>query len=75
MQKKEGLSPDAFVKLPEGQRYAPYVEDGEDLAEFTFKALGLGILFGIIFGAANAYLGLRAGLTISTSSARSVANS
>ena len=67
MQKKEGLSPDAFIKLPEGQRYSPYVEDGEDLAEFTFKALGLGILFGIIFGAANAYLGLRAGLTISTS--------
>jgi uncharacterized oligopeptide transporter (OPT) family protein len=37
------------------------------LQEFTFKAIGLGILFGIVFGAANAYLGLRAGLTISTS--------
>ncbi len=66
-QKKEGLSPDAFVKLPDGKKYTPYVEDGESLAEFTFKALGLGILFGIVFGAANAYLGLRAGLTISTS--------
>jgi putative OPT family oligopeptide transporter len=31
------------------------------------KAVGLGILFGILFGAANAYLGLRAGLTVSTS--------
>ena len=39
----------------------------ESLAEFTIKAVGLGILFGIVFGAANAYLGLRAGLTISTS--------
>lgn len=37
------------------------------MREFTFKALGLGILFGIVFGAANAYLGLRAGLTVSTS--------
>jgi putative OPT family oligopeptide transporter len=35
--------------------------------EFTVKALFFGILFGILFGAANAYLGLRAGLTISTS--------
>jgi putative OPT family oligopeptide transporter len=67
MQKKEGLSPDAFVKLPDGKSYTPYVEDAESPAEFTFKAVGLGILFGIIFGAANAYLGLRAGLTISTS--------
>ena len=31
------------------------------------KAVVTGVLFGILFGAANAYLGLRAGLTISTS--------
>jgi putative OPT family oligopeptide transporter len=37
------------------------------MREFTFKAVGLGIAFGIVFGAANAYLGLRAGLTVSTS--------
>jgi putative OPT family oligopeptide transporter len=37
------------------------------MREFTLKAIGLGILFGIVFGAANAYLGLRAGLTVSTS--------
>ncbi|MGQ0385021.1 MAG: OPT family oligopeptide transporter [Gammaproteobacteria bacterium] len=37
------------------------------MRELTFKALGLGVLFGIVFGAANAYLGLRAGLTVSTS--------
>jgi putative OPT family oligopeptide transporter len=36
-------------------------------AEATFKAVVAGIMFGILFGAANAYLGLRAGLTISTS--------
>ncbi|MFY9341779.1 MAG: oligopeptide transporter, OPT family [Planctomycetota bacterium] len=37
------------------------------LAEFTLKAVLAGLLFGVLFGAANAYLGLRAGLTVSTS--------
>ncbi len=40
-------------------------DDG--IAEFTLKAVAAGILFGIVFGAANAYLGLRVGLTVSTS--------
>jgi putative OPT family oligopeptide transporter len=35
--------------------------------EFSIKAVVFGVLFGICFGAANAYLGLQAGLTISTS--------
>ena len=34
------------------------------VAEFSVKAVVLGSLFGIAFGAANAYLGLRVGLTI-----------
>ena len=65
--RKEGLSQKAYVPIAEGDSYDPFVEAGESLAEFTLKSVGLGILFGIIFGAANAYLGLRAGLTISTS--------
>ena len=47
--------------------FKPYVSPQEDLAEFTWRSVAPGILFGIIFGAANAFLGLRAGLTISTS--------
>src|SRR5437588_5985307 len=39
----------------------------EPLAEFTFRAVATGVLLGIVFGAANAYLGLRVGLTISAS--------
>ena len=35
--------------------------------EFTVKAVVTGIVLGIVFGAANTYLGLKAGLTISTS--------
>ena len=46
---------------------SPYVSTDVRLPESTLKAYVPGILFGIIFGAANAYLGLRAGLTISTS--------
>jgi uncharacterized oligopeptide transporter (OPT) family protein len=64
---KEGLSQKAYVPIEEGDTYDPFVSASESPAEFTLKAVGLGILFGIIFGAANAYLGLRAGLTISTS--------
>ena len=45
----------------------PYVSAAESPLEFSFKAVVAGVLFGICFGAANAYLGLQAGLTISTS--------
>ncbi len=44
-----------------------FVPSDVTLPEFTWRGLVPGILLGIIFGAANAYLGLRAGLTISTS--------
>ena len=37
------------------------------IAEFTLKAVVAGVLLGIVFGAANAYLGLRVGLTVSAS--------
>jgi putative OPT family oligopeptide transporter len=47
--------------------FTPYVAADTRPPEATVKAYVPGILFGIIFGAANAYLGLRAGLTISTS--------
>ncbi len=47
--------------------FKSYVPASESPLEFTLKAVITGIIFGILFGAANAYLGLRAGLTISTS--------
>ncbi len=37
------------------------------MAEFTAKAIILGVLFGLLFGASTVYLGLRAGLTVSAS--------
>ena len=38
-----------------------------ELAEFTLKAVATGVLLGIVFGAANAYIGLRVGMTVSAS--------
>ena len=45
----------------------PLSRDDESVVEFTFRAAVAGIVFGILFGGANAYLGLRVGLTVSTS--------
>ncbi len=47
--------------------FRPYVPDAESPAEFTPKAIVLGVFFGILFGAATVYLALRAGLTVSAS--------
>lgn len=43
----------------------PYIPEDTKLPEFTFKAIFLGLLMAVILGAANAYLGLKAGMTIS----------
>ena len=67
MSEKKGLPANAFTEIPEGQEYQPYVSKQESLTEFSIKALIVGSLFGIVFGAANAYLGLKVGLTVSTS--------
>jgi putative OPT family oligopeptide transporter len=47
--------------------FKPYIPADQAPPEFTFKAVLLGSVFGIIFGAATVYLALRAGLTVSAS--------
>ncbi|WP_010478934.1 OPT family oligopeptide transporter [Thermococcus zilligii] len=47
--------------------FKPYVPPEESLPEYTVKAFVLGVLLSIIMGAANAYLGLYAGMTVSAS--------
>jgi putative OPT family oligopeptide transporter len=47
--------------------FQPYVPPGTKLPEFTARALVLGSIFGILFGAVTVYVGLRAGLTVSAS--------
>ncbi|MEX1276497.1 MAG: oligopeptide transporter, OPT family [Bacteroidota bacterium] len=48
-----------------GQPVVPYVPEQTSLKEFTPKALLLGIAMAAVLGAANAYLGLKAGMTVS----------
>src|SRR6266545_2730367 len=47
--------------------FQPYIRANQSPAEFTVKAVILGVLFGLLFGASTVYLGLRAGLTVSAS--------
>ncbi len=42
----------------------PYVPEKTELREFTFRAVLIGLVMTVVLGAANAYLGLRAGMTI-----------
>ena len=49
------------------KHFKPYIEPESTLRDFSIKAVLVGAVFGILFGTANAYLGLRVGLTISTS--------
>ncbi len=49
------------------EKFKPFVSDDTNMAEFTFKSIILGCIFGIIFGAATVYLALKAGLTVSAS--------
>jgi putative OPT family oligopeptide transporter len=52
---------------PAPVEFQPYVSSAESPAEFTAKAIVIGVIFGLIFGASTVYLGLRAGLTVSAS--------
>jgi putative OPT family oligopeptide transporter len=46
------------------QTFKPYVSDDTTMKEFTFKAVFLGVIMAIVLGAANAYLGMKVGLTV-----------
>jgi putative OPT family oligopeptide transporter len=49
------------------KKFQPFIPDSQIIPEFSIKAIVLGAIFGIIFGAATVYLALRAGLTVSAS--------
>ena len=46
------------------KRYRSFVPESMEMPEFTLRAVLLGLVMTVILGAANAYLGLRAGITI-----------
>jgi putative OPT family oligopeptide transporter len=66
MDDKRGLSYDAYGG-GKGEDYVPYIAANKVLPEFTILSLIIGALLAILFGAANTYLGLLVGMTVSAS--------
>ena len=50
-----------------GESYKPYIPPEQTQPELTTASVIVGVLLAIVFGAANAYLGLRVGMTVSAS--------
>ena len=53
--------------MSEKKLFKPFVSADTNMKEFTVKAVVMGSFFGVLFGAANVYLALNAGLTVSAS--------
>lgn len=49
------------------EEFRPYIPAEKITSEFTFTSIFMGIILSVVFGAANAYLGLRVGMTVSAS--------
>ena len=49
------------------EEFKPYIPADKVTPEFTVTSIIIGVLLAVIFGAANAYLGLRVGMTVSAS--------
>lgn len=52
------------VIAPPTSRHRPYVPETMEMREFTLRAVLIGLVLTAVLGAANAYLGLKAGMTI-----------
>jgi putative OPT family oligopeptide transporter len=50
--------------VPGPKKHVPFVPETMHMKEFTLRAMLLGLVLTVVLGAANAYLGLRAGITI-----------
>jgi putative OPT family oligopeptide transporter len=50
--------------MADAPKHRPYVPETMEMKEFTARAVIIGLFMTVILGAANAYLGLRAGMTI-----------
>lgn len=53
--------------MKEKNKFKPYISHDKVEPELTFTSITMGIILAVIFGAANAYLGLRVGMTVSAS--------
>ena len=53
--------------MNENKEFKPYIPAEKITPEFTVTSIVMGIILAVVFGAANAYLGLRVGMTVSAS--------
>lgn len=53
--------------MQENNQFKPYIAASKVTPEFTVTSIVMGIILAVVFGAANAYLGLRVGMTVSAS--------
>ncbi len=53
--------------MQENNQFKPYIPASKVTPEFTVTSIVMGIILAVVFGAANAYLGLRVGMTVSAS--------
>lgn len=58
------MSKENPLPADEKEKFEPYVPEDMEMRELTWRAILLGLAMTIVLGAANAYLGLRAGITI-----------
>ncbi len=56
-----------FEKMEKNKNFKPYIPADKITPEVTITSIVMGIILAIVFGAANAYLGLRVGMTVSAS--------
>src|SRR6201997_1496015 len=52
------------IDVPGKKKHVPYVPETMEMKEFTFRAVLIGLFLTALLGSANAYLGLKAGMTI-----------
>jgi len=64
---EETVSDRSWSSTAGPSEFRPYVPASQSLTEFSLRAVLLGGLFGLLFGAVTVYVGLRAGLTVSAS--------
>ena len=67
MSEQTGVRERAWSSTAPPGEFRSYISAEESPKEFTIRAIVLGALFGLLFGAVTVYVGLRAGLTVSAS--------
>lgn len=53
--------------MKDQKEFKPYIPAEKVTPEFTVTSILMGVILAVVFGAANAYLGLRVGMTVSAS--------